>query len=101
MTNLVIIGDKNLYLTIINKEHGESSRDAKNLIVESDAGLGSGQNIFLFAPNNDAAAISGETLGGGTIQNDGSWDGKWTPLKNVSEIKIPAASAAVVRLTNR
>jgi hypothetical protein len=61
--------------------------------------------MFLSAPNGDAGAASGMTLGGGTITNNAAWQGKWTPL-NPKEfgqlsITVPAASAALVKITTR
>jgi hypothetical protein len=98
LTAYAVLGDdKNLYLTIINKEHGENGRDAKISIAQNSAGFSSGQIISLTAPNNDVAATAGVTLGGAAIQNDGSWKGKWTPLDS-SVVKVPAASAVVVKL---
>jgi hypothetical protein len=104
-----ILGDdKNLYLTIINKEHGATARDAKISINQNSAGFMHGQIIFLTAPNNDVAATSGETLGDALIQNDGSWSGTWKPLgepmvHNLADgvffVNIPAASAAILKLS--
>lgn len=104
----VLGGDKNLYLTIINKEHGTNARDAEISINQNSAGFMQGQAMFLTVSNNDVAATSGETLGGAEIKNDGSWNGKWQNLdvpltdnldNGVFYLKIPSASAAVVKLT--
>ncbi|HUB87608.1 MAG TPA: hypothetical protein VMB22_06920, partial [Verrucomicrobiae bacterium] len=104
----VLGGDKNLYLTIINKEHGTNARDAEISISQNSAGFMQGQAMFLTVSNNDVAATSGETLGGAEIKNDGSWNGKWQNLdvpltdnldNGVFYLKIPSASAAVVKLT--
>src|ERR1035437_4576642 len=104
----VLGDDKNLYLTIINKEHGATARDAKISINQNSAGFMRGQIIFLTAPNNDVTATSGETLGDAPIQNDGSWSGTWKPLGEpmvhnlaggVFFVNIPAVSAAILKLS--
>jgi hypothetical protein len=103
----VLGDDKNIYLTIINKEHGQTGRDAKISIVQNGAGFTRGQINFLAAPNNDVAATAGEILGNAPIQNDGSWNGKWTSLDSAKAANstdsaffatVPAASAAIIRL---
>ena len=71
-----------------------------------DAQLGSSkaQVIFLTAPEGDIAAESGLTLGGASIQEDGSWDGQWTSLEatggdnSTITINMPPASVAVVKM---
>ncbi|MGH7952007.1 MAG: hypothetical protein ACREFE_08830 [Limisphaerales bacterium] len=98
-----ILGDdKHLYITIINKEHGESARDA-NVTLAGGTRFSSAQIISLTAPNDDIAATAGTRLGGAEIKNDGSWNGKWTSLgKNeigAFAMKISAASASIIRLT--
>jgi hypothetical protein len=99
LTAYAVLGDdKNLNLTIVNKEHGPAGRAANVSIEQSETGVVNGELISLSAPNNDVSAESGETLGGGQIQSNGIWNGKWTPLRDVSKIKVPAASAVIVRL---
>ncbi len=94
---------KTLYFTIINKEHGETGRDARITLVQNRAEFSSGQIIYLTVPNNDVAATANEVLGGAAIEHDGSWNGKWTPLKTKRKepltFNVPAASAAIVRLS--
>ena len=102
-TYAVLGDDKNLYVTIINKEHGAGARGAAVAINQDHAGFTRAGAIFLTAPENKVAATAGETLGGTLILNDGSWDGKWTPLHlpvsdSVFLAKIPAASAAIIKL---
>jgi hypothetical protein len=105
-TYAVLGDDKNLYLTIINKEHGATARDARISISHSGRSFSLGRVMFLNVPNNDVAATVGETLGSASIQNDGSWTGTWTPLGmsnfgrgyGMYYLKIPAASAAIVKL---
>jgi hypothetical protein len=65
-------------------------------------GYAAGQTVFLAAPNGDVAATSGVTLGGAEIESDGTWKGEWKPIpapvQGEFKIKLPAASAAVVKL---
>jgi len=93
----VLDDGKHLCLTIINKEHGAAARGAKISIAPTDAASTSGQIIFLKAPGNDVADTSGETLGGAQIQNDGTWNGNWSPLDSQT-VTLPAATAAIIRL---
>lgn len=95
----VLGDDQNLYVTIINKEHGTNARTAKISIGETGAKRVHGQIISLKAPAGDISATSGQTLGGAVIQADGSWNGKWTPLDSANSLNLPAASAAIVKLS--
>ncbi len=102
LTAYVVLGDdKNLYLTIINKEHGPTARDAR--IVPDKVNIAGVQILSLIAPGGDIAATSGETLGGGEIKNDGSWNGQWTTLptdkSGIFAVNVPAGSAVIVRLS--
>jgi hypothetical protein len=94
--------DKTLRVTIINKEHGADAQGAD--VTINAAGTGRrGQVIFLGAPDGNLAAKTGVTLGGASIEDNGAWDGKWKPLKTGEadhcRVTVPAASAAVVKLT--
>jgi hypothetical protein len=92
--------DKNVYLTIINREHGATARDAR--IVPDKLNFGKVEMILLTVPNGDVATTTGETLGGAEIKSDGSWSGTWTtlPTSNLGlfAVKVPAASAVVLKL---
>lgn len=101
----VLGDDQSLYCTIINKEHGPNASSAKISIPLAQAGFTHGQMMFLLAPQNDVAATSGETLGGVTIQKDGTWAGQWQPLTPVAvergfALELPPASAVVVKLSD-
>ena len=95
----VLGADKNIYLTLINNEHGDSAKDAQ---VTISAPARAAEQVALTAPNGDVAAMSGVTLGGGQIGIDGSWDGKWSALEwgkgGKTTITVPAATAVVVKL---
>jgi hypothetical protein len=100
----VLDEDKNLYCTIINKEHGTGADGLKVSLSQNGANFPHAQIIFLSAPQNDVAATSGETLGGATIEKDGSWTGTWQPSNSrasdtVTNLEIPPASAAIIKLS--
>lgn len=96
-----VVDSEHLFLTVINKEHGEYGRDfevtVKGVNVVEDMEI-----MYLKAPENDVAATAGITLGGATINNTGTWQGKWTPLKfdkkENKTISLPVASAAIVKI---
>jgi hypothetical protein len=97
--------DKNLYCTMINKEHSAHAGSVKISLSENGAGFTHAQIIFLSAPQNDVAAASGETLGDAAIEKDGRWSGNWQPLNSPTSdgaytLDMPPASAAIVKLTN-
>jgi hypothetical protein len=101
MTAYGVMDSSNLYLTIINKEHGEYGRDAqvtvKGIEVKDSVGI-----MYLKAPTNDVSATAGITLGDASINNSGEWQGKWTTRQpdGDSQLTIPvsAPSAAIVRI---
>ena len=68
-----------------------------------DVGRSSWPNYsaFLSVPDGDIAATTGQTLGGVEIKNDGSWNGKWIMLPTnelgILAVKVPAASAAIIK----
>jgi hypothetical protein len=101
MTAYGVMDSSNLYLTIINKEHGEYGRDAqvtvKGIEVKDSVGI-----MYLKAPTNDVSATAGITLGDASINNSGEWQGKWTTRQPGGDgqltIPVSAASAAIVRI---
>lgn len=103
LTAYAIGNATNLYVTIINKEHGSPARGAGVDILAKDFGATHAAALFLTAPNNDLQASSGITLGGATITNNAPWLGQWTALKFASDgrctVSVPASSAAVVKLS--
>jgi hypothetical protein len=101
MTAYGVMDSSNLYLTIINKEHGEYGRDAqvtvKGIEVKDSVGI-----MYLKAPTNDVSATAGITLGDASINNSGEWQGKWTTRQpdggGQLTIALSAPSAAIVRI---
>ena len=90
-----------VFITIINKEHGDTARAAILSLADTEA-FKSAHTMGLTAPGGDIAATTGETLGGAQIQNDGSWNGTWTettvPDAN-HPLTVPASSAMIIKLS--
>jgi hypothetical protein len=96
-----VIDSSHLYLTLINKEHGEYGRNAE--VTLKGMGIKNPVEImYLKAPNKDVAATTGISLGNATINNTGEWQGKWTLLpphgNGPLTIAVSAASAAIVKI---
>lgn len=104
LTAYAIGNATNLYVTIINKEHGDG-RDAAVSVDAKGFSTASATAIFLTAPNGDVRAISGMTLGGSSITNNAPWSGHWTALTNspggLCTVRVPAGSAALVKMAAR
>ena len=101
LTAYAVRGEQEFFVTIINKEHGAGARAATVTILSPEA-AGHAAILSLVAPNGDVTAKAGVTLGGASI-DDGSWDGRWTALMSDkggrSEVKVAAASAAIVKIS--
>jgi hypothetical protein len=106
LTAYAVLGDNRvLCVTLINKNH---SLDAQGVTVKLDpnqAVFRRGQVMYLTSPDHSVAATSGETLGGGKINRDGSWHGKWITLNQPKAshgtfvVELPAATSAIIKLT--
>ncbi len=96
--------DRAVYFTILNKEHGAGAHEASVTIGNSGV-FGEAAAIFLTVPDGDLGAMTGVTLGGAGIKEDGSWGGSWERLGRSGDgsfvVKMPVASAAVVKLSVR
>ena len=101
LTAYAVTEPDNLFVTIINREHGKDARDA---IVKINARGQSADVMYLKAPGNDIAASSGITLGGAAIGAKSPWQGKWEPLASKNQdgyvVSVPAPSAAIIRITS-
>jgi hypothetical protein len=98
-------GKKTLYVTFINREHGTNAH-AANVTIVPGFDKSRGQVIFMTAPDGDVSSKTGVTLGGAEIRDDAVWKGKWTALPKPSgngqfSLNLPAASAALVKITAR
>ncbi|HEX3627355.1 MAG TPA: glycosyl hydrolase family 79 C-terminal domain-containing protein [Verrucomicrobiae bacterium] len=92
----------NLFVTIINKEHGADARSASVTIVPEGWGIGNVRDMVLMSSSGDIGAMDGITLGTSAIANNASWHGQWESLdpdKNRCTVTVPAASAAVIRMS--
>jgi hypothetical protein len=93
----------NLYVTIINKEHGSGASSALVKIVPKSFSAGDVRAMFLAAPRGDVGATDGITLGNSAIPNHGSWHGQWETLdpdNNICTVTVPAATAAVISISS-
>lgn len=98
----VLAKDTNIYLTLINKQHGDGAQPSAVRILDG-SDFQYGECISLVQSSNDAAATSGISLGGAQITSDGTWVGGWKSLGNEQaggfSITLPPSSAMVVRLS--
>jgi hypothetical protein len=102
LTAYAVTDATNLFVTIINKEHGTDAREAKVRILAKAFAPKSAQAMFLLSPDGNLQATNGVTLGGGTIANNAPWVGKWTPLDVSTDgfaLSVSASFAAVVKLS--
>jgi hypothetical protein len=100
LTAYAVRGAGEHFVTLINKEHCSGARAAK-VTLAAPGGAKRAEVIFLTAPGGDAAANTGVTLGGAAINADSPWVGKWKPLPashGEYAVKVPATSAAIVRI---
>jgi hypothetical protein len=99
------VGDKtNLYVTIINKEHGPGASFASVAIVSKNFSATAADVMFLRTANGDVRAKEGISLGGSIIPDHGQWQGQWESLEpgeNRCLVIVPAATAAVVRMSSK
>ena len=102
LTAYAVSDATNLCVTIINKEHGASARDARVQILPGSFDPANAAAMFLTAREGGVLATNGVTLGGGIIANNAAWAGKWTALATSAvgcAVMVPAGSAVVVKLS--
>jgi hypothetical protein len=88
------------FLTLINKERAGS----RDVTVNLPGGIiARAEIIRLSALNADVTARTGVTLGGAAIDANGPWRGNWSDVKldppGHCALNLPAASAAILRIT--
>ncbi len=105
LTAYAVMNPTNLYVTIINKEHGAGARAANVNIIANGCDSTNAAAMYLTAVNVDVGATNGVTLGGAAIANNAPWQGQWTTLhhnpNDGCSINVPAATAVVVRISAR
>lgn len=100
LTAYAVRADHEIYVTLINKEHGPQARSAS--VTMHAAGIkGEAEGMALKAPEANLTAREGITFGGAAITPSG-WDGHWSRLAECKDdrttVLVPPASALVVRL---
>ncbi len=103
LTAYAVADPANLYVTLINKEYGSGERNAAVALQLNGFEQGSASAMYLTVASGNVEATNGVTLGGASITNNTLWQGQWTALGAVTNgqftVTVPAASAAVVRLS--
>lgn len=105
----ILGNDGDYYVTLINFSHGATGT---NYSVQIDApqieSWGAVEMIQMMTPDGDISRKSGVTLGGVEITDDAVWTGHWEKIPVPHQksqppliVDLPAASAAVVKLTPR
>ena len=97
-------GVGNMYVTVVNKEHSAGARDANVSI--SAAGLPRyAAVIYLNSLNGESGPSSEVRLGGATINNHGTFEGRWERISDAATgqitVNVPAMSAAIVRFSEQ
>jgi hypothetical protein len=95
--------DGSLYLTLINKSYGSKAQPASvSLQLPSGAGSGAWKRMDLVQKDNDVAAKTGVTLGGGSVDTQGKWSGNWMTITDANPLKrtfeIAPASATILHI---
>jgi len=97
----VLSDDQDIYMTIINKEHGVTAR-AANVSVTAGMAFEAARTMSLIVASGDVASKTGITLGGATIDHEGHWKGNWTDLPHSGSgtfsVEISPASATIIEL---
>jgi hypothetical protein len=103
LTAYAVTDTTNLFVTIINREHGTGARVAAVILMPHNYQSANVAAMFLTAPNNDPSATNGIAVGGASILANSSWQGQWTVLNSLTNgqcmVTVPATSAAIVRIT--
>jgi Glycosyl hydrolase family 79, N-terminal domain len=93
--------DKNIFITIINKEIGSEGRGVDINFNLNDK-FKKGEGMFLTSPGNNVAATSGIKLGGAEIKDNADWDGKWVDFTLNRDgsftFNVPVATIAIIKL---
>jgi hypothetical protein len=100
LTAYAVSDSTNLYVTVINKEHGVGARDAK-VAITANGFSNDATFVYLESPNG-VTDTTGVTLGGASITDSAPWQGVWSPIDSVGSgdyfVTVPASSAAIVKI---
>lgn len=93
-----------IYLTLINKSYGNSARPATALVqLPPGVNIRGWERMDLTQQNQDVAAKTGVTLGGGAVSLQGIWQGQWQNVKGGNSgsvsVTVTPASAAILRFS--
>lgn len=102
VTAYAVGGDRDLYVTVINKTYGAAATNVRVNIVPRSFPWTDAASMTLAAGEQGDPSSYNATIGGAAITNDAPWQGKWTALNPGSQgqvaVTVPAATATVVRI---
>lgn len=102
VTAYAVGGDRDLYVTVINKTHGPGATDARVTIEPRNFGWTEAAAMTLEAGEPGDPSSEAATIGGAAITNDAPWEGKWAELTRDGmgqlAVTVRATTAAVIRL---
>jgi len=99
LTAYAVSDATNLFVTVINKEHGAGARNARVKIISPGFEPRIAQVMFLTAHDGGIQATNGVSFGGGIIVNNAPWKGKWGMWVTKQDLPVAAATAAVFRFS--
>ncbi|MDQ2751939.1 MAG: hypothetical protein M3R72_02850, partial [Bacteroidota bacterium] len=97
----VLADDGSLYITLLNKEHGENGKAATVTFDVDNKKYRFAKVMYLKAPGDDVTSEKGITLGNSSITNNGIWNGNWTNVKSNHKtftLPLSKSTAAVVKM---
>jgi len=103
LTAYAVRANHEMYVTLINKEHGPAARSSSVTLHASNM-HGEADGMSLEAPGANLIARQGITFGGAQITPDG-WNGHWSRLAECKDeritVLVPPASALVVKFATK
>ena len=102
LTGYAVADSTNLYVTLINKEYGDTGRNAAVTLFLKGFSSGAAAAMYMTVAGGNVQATNGVTLGGAFITNNAPFQGRWSPLGSTTNrqltVTVPAASAAIVKM---
>ncbi|HEX5284345.1 MAG TPA: hypothetical protein VFW30_09505 [Bryocella sp.] len=103
LTAYAVRAKHEIFVTLINKEHGPQARSA-SITIRCAGITGKAEGMSLEAPDTNVTAREGITFGGAAITPSG-WMGRWSELGHCKDdrvmVLVRPASALVVKLVER